>query len=118
LKEKVNHTHPVERQASCLVKVVKGQVFEQQDACELCWLRALGYLFFLLYPGPKPHTQSLSKLLILSLESDFSPTQMSFVLFCDRESLCISDCPGIHYVDQAGLEFTEIYLPQPPKCWD
>jgi hypothetical protein len=27
-------------------------------------------------------------------------------------------CPGIHYVVQAGLELTEIYLPLPPECWD
>lgn len=29
----------------------------------------------------------------------------------DRVSLCIPDCPGIHCVDQADLELTEIYLP-------
>ena len=26
--------------------------------------------------------------------------------------------PGAHYVDQAGLELTEIHLPLPPECWD
>lgn len=29
----------------------------------------------------------------------------------DRVSLCILDCPGIHCVDQADLELTEIDLP-------
>uniref|UniRef100_A0A8C8UP70 Uncharacterized protein n=1 Tax=Peromyscus maniculatus bairdii TaxID=230844 RepID=A0A8C8UP70_PERMB len=28
------------------------------------------------------------------------------------------DCPGTHFVDQAGLELTEICLPLPHKCWD
>jgi hypothetical protein len=28
----------------------------------------------------------------------------------DMVSLCFLGCPGIHYVDQAGLEPTEIYL--------
>ncbi|KAL6031503.1 hypothetical protein STEG23_027942 [Scotinomys teguina] len=27
-------------------------------------------------------------------------------------------CPGTHFVDQAGLEFTEIHGPLPPKCCD
>ena len=26
--------------------------------------------------------------------------------------------PGTHYVDQAGLELTEIHLPLPPEYWD
>lgn len=26
-------------------------------------------------------------------------------------------CPGNHYIDQPGLELTEIHLPLPPKCW-
>jgi hypothetical protein len=29
-----------------------------------------------------------------------------------------SDCPETYYVEQAGLELTEICLPLPPKCWD
>lgn len=33
-----------------------------------------------------------------------------FIFFLDRVSLCISGCSGTHYVDQAGLELTEIYL--------
>jgi hypothetical protein len=38
-----------------------------------------------------------------------------FFFFWDSDSLCSS---GSHYVDQAGLEFIEIYLPLPTKCWD
>jgi hypothetical protein len=37
----------------------------------------------------------------------------------DRVSLCNSPgCPGTCYVDQTGLELTEIPLPLPPECWD
>jgi hypothetical protein len=45
----------------------------------------------------------------------FSFVLFCFVLFCwDKFSLCNSpDCPGIHFVDQAGFELTEIYLPLP-----
>ena len=41
-------------------------------------------------------------------------------LFCFlRQGLSqSSDCPGTHYVDQVGLELTEICLPLPPECWD
>jgi len=28
------------------------------------------------------------------------------------------DCPETHFVDQAGLELTEIHLPLAPKYWD
>ena len=31
-------------------------------------------------------------------------------------SLCSLGCPGAHYVDQAGLELTEIHLSLPPEC--
>jgi hypothetical protein len=35
-----------------------------------------------------------------------------FVLFCfvfrDRVSLCSPDCPGTHFVDQAGLELRNL----------
>jgi hypothetical protein len=31
--------------------------------------------------------------------------------------VCSPDCPGTHFVDQAGLEL-RIHLPLPPKCWD
>jgi hypothetical protein len=40
-----------------------------------------------------------------------------FLVFQDRVSLCSPDCPGTHFIDQAGLEL-EIHLPLPPKCWD
>lgn len=34
-------------------------------------------------------------------------------------SLCTSGCAGTHYVNQAGLEITEIpHLPLPPEFWD
>jgi hypothetical protein len=36
----------------------------------------------------------------------------------DRVSLFGLDWPGTCFVDQAGLEFTEICLPLPPECWD
>ena len=39
-------------------------------------------------------------------------------LFWDRVSLYNHDCCGILFVDQAGLELTEIHLPLPPVCWD
>ena len=32
------------------------------------------------------------------------------------ESPKSSGCPGIHFVDQASLELTEIYLPLPSEC--
>ena len=38
--------------------------------------------------------------------------------FGDRILLPILGWPGTCYVDQAGLELTEIYLPLPPKYWD
>ena len=37
-------------------------------------------------------------------------------VFQDRVSLCNPDCPGTHFVDQAGFELTEICLPQPPDA--
>ena len=41
---------------------------------------------------------------------------LSFV-FLDKVSLCIRpSCPGTHFVDQAGLEHTEICLPQAPSA--
>jgi hypothetical protein len=40
-------------------------------------------------------------------------------IYLDRVSLCPSPgCPGTLSVDQAGLKFTEICLPLPPKCWN
>ena len=33
-----------------------------------------------------------------------------------QDSPCSSDWPGIRYVDQAGLEHTEILLCWSPKC--
>ena len=42
-----------------------------------------------------------------------------FVLFCSRQGFSGSYCcPATHFVDQAGLEISEIHLPFPPKCWD
>jgi hypothetical protein len=31
-----------------------------------------------------------------------------FLIFRDRVSLCISGCPGTHFVDQAGLELRNL----------
>lgn len=39
-----------------------------------------------------------------------------FVLFFETGSLCSSGCPGAFCGDEAGLEFTEIFLPLPLKC--
>uniref|UniRef100_A0A8C8ULV3 Uncharacterized protein n=1 Tax=Peromyscus maniculatus bairdii TaxID=230844 RepID=A0A8C8ULV3_PERMB len=55
------------------------------------------------------------------LRSLFVPTFLTvfclFVLvFRDRVSLCSSGYPGSHFVNQAGLELTEIHLPLPPNC--
>lgn len=36
-----------------------------------------------------------------------------FLLFNTGFFLCSIDCPGIYYVDQSGLQLTEI-----TKCWD
>ena len=42
-----------------------------------------------------------------------------FFWFFETEFLCgFGACPGASFVDQAGLELTEIRLPLPPKCWD
>ena len=35
----------------------------------------------------------------------------------DRVSLCSPGCPGIHFVDQAGLELRNPPA-LPPECWD
>ena len=51
--------------------------------------------------------------------SSFFCLFVCFVLFCfcfwDSVSLYSPGCPGIHYVDQAGLKI-RIHLPLPPKC--
>jgi hypothetical protein len=39
-----------------------------------------------------------------------------FFSFQNRVSLCSPSCPGTCFVDQAGLELTEIHLPLPPEC--
>lgn len=38
---------------------------------------------------------------------------LSFFVFWDRVLLCNPGCPWAYYVDQTGLEFTEMYLPMP-----
>lgn len=41
------------------------------------------------------------------------------ILFCsETESMWNSGYLGTLYVDDAGLELTELHLPGPPKCWD
>ena len=42
--------------------------------------------------------------------------RFSVFVFQDRVSLCSSDCPGTHSVDQAGFKLTETYLPLPSEC--
>jgi hypothetical protein len=39
------------------------------------------------------------------------------VVFQNRVSLWSPGYPGTQFVDQAGLELTEIHLPLLPKCW-
>lgn len=42
-----------------------------------------------------------------------------FFLVCrDRVSFYSPGYPGTHSVVQAGLKYTQIYLPLPPECWD
>ena len=31
------------------------------------------------------------------------------LVFQDKVYLCVSGCPGIHYIDQTNLKFTEIH---------
>ena len=38
--------------------------------------------------------------------------------FFKTVSLCSPGCPRTHFVDQAGLELTEILLPLFLECWD
>lgn len=40
---------------------------------------------------------------------------MFFVCF-EKGSHYVAECPGTHYVNQAGLELNEICLPLPRKC--
>jgi hypothetical protein len=40
-----------------------------------------------------------------------------FVCFLKQVSMCPGYL-GTHYVDQAGFELTEIFLPLPPESWD
>jgi hypothetical protein len=40
---------------------------------------------------------------------------MFWFCFQDKDSLCSPGYPGAHYVDQAGLELTEIHLLLPPR---
>jgi hypothetical protein len=37
--------------------------------------------------------------------------------FWDRFSLWSVGCSGTHYINQAGLKFTELLLPLSPECW-
>lgn len=54
-----------------------------------------------------------TKLLLLLLLSSL------LLLIIILVSLCTSGCAGTHYVNQAGLEITEIpHLPLPPEFWD
>lgn len=39
-------------------------------------------------------------------------------VFQDSVSLWSPDCPRTQYVDQSGLELSEIWLPLPPECWE
>lgn len=40
-----------------------------------------------------------------------------FLISLDNVSLFNSGCRGTHYVDQTGLEFTQILLFLLPECW-
>lgn len=39
-----------------------------------------------------------------------------FSFFLDRVSLCNAGCPGISYINQAGLKLKKTHLPLLPKC--
>ena len=45
---------------------------------------------------------------------DLSP---SLLFFKTEYHYVVLTVLGAHYVDQAGLELTEIHLSLPPKCW-
>jgi hypothetical protein len=61
------------------------------------------------YPTGRSHLSSF----LWKLEAS-----VSFFFFLNKTdiSLCSLGCPGAHYVDQAGLELTEIHLSLPPEC--
>ena len=55
----------------------------------------------------------------LSVSVSFSHLLL-LLLFFETEFLCSTALifSETCFIDQAGLELTEIYLPLPPKCWD
>lgn len=59
--------------------------------------------------GPSHWVCTFSFLIILS-------SYFFVYLFRERVFLSHPSCPGTHYIDQAGLELTEILLPMPPTC--
>jgi hypothetical protein len=83
---------------------------------------------------PTRQTQISTNVQLVSSEMDWTwasqqdavmSDEQSLVCFCffpplwvfSRQfSLCNCSCPGICYVEQAGLQLTEIYLPLPPEC--
>ena len=57
--------------------------------------------------------------IVVSLQEVIEASKLlSFLLlFIETVALCNSPkCPGTHFVDQAGLELTEISLHLPTKC--
>jgi hypothetical protein len=74
-------------------------------------------------PCPKSKQSNGMSIVSTSLQRQTYVSTSTWHPFClfvfqDRVSLCIPGCLGTHYVDQAGLELTEIFLPLPPKCWN
>ena len=46
-------------------------------------------------------------------------TLFYFLVFLDRDFLCsFVTCPATLCVEQAGLELTNIHLPQSAECWN
>ena len=59
-------------------------------------------------------TQPFTRSFLIPIPFNAPPSYcVSLFLFL---SLYNPGCAGAHYVDQAALELTEIYLPLPPKC--
>jgi hypothetical protein len=71
---------------------------------------------------PNAHTLSVPKTIGVWLNSKVCLNNVCLfvcLFVCERQGLiCSSSCPETHYVDEDGLEFTEIFLPLPPECWD
>lgn len=64
----------------------------------------------------KPLFVSMKKLLQISFPVCFC--WCCYCCICDKVYLCSLDWPGTLYINQAGLEVIEIFLPLPAQCWN